>query len=298
VKSFKSVLKPFFRPVARRFVYPRIDQRIRVVIDEQSMVARTLPILLNHAESFAAAERENKRAQLALDHRVEDLERRMEFVRREILFELRRGGDRQVAPDAGVEAPQEPRIVNQGKLRAAGDDVRLNLGCGHIPLEGFLNVDARELNGVDIVANVHKLPFEADSVSQIHSAHLLEHFPLEDLKRTLLPYWYSLIRPGGEFSAIVPDAETMFAEYAAGNLPFEDLRRVTYGEQEYEGNFHFNMFSHDSLCECLREVGFVDVSLVASGRRNGVCYEMEVRAKKPLKTTPVEPGVLEPASSA
>ena len=33
-------------------------------------------------------------------------------------------------------------------------------------------------------------------MSEIYSAHLLEHFPEEELSRELLPYWYSLLRPG------------------------------------------------------------------------------------------------------
>jgi hypothetical protein len=297
VNKLKSSLKRLLRPIATRFVYPRLDQRIRVVMDGYGEVARHLPVLLNHASSFAAAERENKRARVALEQQLADMERRLEFVRREILFEMRRDGDRQVAPQVGTQGTVEPRVVNHAKLRAAGDDIRLNLGCGHIPLEGYLNVDARELEGVDIVADVRSLPFDADSLSCIHSAHLLEHFPSEELKRSLLPYWYSRLRPGGEFTAILPDSETMLAEYAAGNFPFEELRRVTYGEQEYEGNFHFNMFSQESVCAYLRDAGFVDVSMVATARRNGLCYEMEVTARKPAKK-PAGATLLEPASSA
>jgi hypothetical protein len=90
-----------------------------------------------------------------------------------------------------------------------------------------------------------------------------------------------LLRPGGEITAVVPDADTMLAEHAAGRFTFDELRQVTFGDQEYEGDFHFTMFSHESIVAVLREAGFDDVDVVADARRNGVCYEMEVRGVKP-----------------
>lgn len=261
--------------------------RVRAALEEQESITelrRNLPILLNYAESFATAQREARHRQEWLDERVARAEQRLEFVRREILFEMRRGHARDVPAEDVL-----PRIVHPGKVAGMGDDLRLNLGCGHLPLEGYVNVDARELDGVDVVADAGSLPFEPDSVAAIHSAHLLEHFPIEDLTRMLLPYWFSLLSPGGTFSAVVPDAETMLAEHAAGRMSFDDLRRVTYGEQEYEGNFHFNMFSQAMLCDLLRDTGFVNVALGVTGRRNGYCYEMEVRATKPARTVAREP---------
>jgi hypothetical protein len=70
----------------------------------------------------------------------------------------------------------------------------------------------------------------------------------------------------------------MLADFAAGEMPFDDLREVTYGLQEYDGDYHFNMFSRDQLSGLLREAGFVDVTFAFQGRRNGKCRDMEIRA--------------------
>jgi hypothetical protein len=156
----------------------------------------------------------------------------------------------------------------------------LNLGCGHIPLPGYLNVDRRELPGVDIVAEVGDLPLDPGEADEVHSAHLLEHFPQEQLRRQLLPYWYGLLKKSGVFTAIVPDAEAMIREYSAGAYPYGDLREVMYGGQDYDGDFHFNMFTPGSLAELLREAGFDDVQVIESGRRNGACFEFELSARK------------------
>lgn len=54
--------------------------------------------------------------------------------------------------------------------------MKLNLGAGATKIEGYLNVDILELEGVDIVCDVTKgLPLEKDSVDEIYAAHFVEH---------------------------------------------------------------------------------------------------------------------------
>jgi predicted SAM-dependent methyltransferase len=173
-------------------------------------------------------------------------------------------------------------VVSNGKLcemRKTG--IRLNLGCGHIPLDGFLNIDRRKLPGVDIVAEVDNLPFDNGEVSEIYSAHLIEHFPQEQLRRVLLIYWFNLLAPGGRFRAVAPDAHAMMNAYFAGAYQFEQLREVTFGGQDYDGDFHFNMLTTFSLTTLLKEAGFQDIIVVAENRVNGGCKEFEVSAVRP-----------------
>ncbi|EMH2963225.1 hypothetical protein V6G44_003667 [Burkholderia multivorans] len=218
-----------------------------------------------------------------LDDRVQVIDYllgRVEFVRRELMFEMRYGA-REIKSDGdAIEAKAE--ILSHDKLEAARrDGIRLNLGCGHLPLDNYLNVDRRALPGVDIVSEVDRLPFEKGELTEIFSAHLLEHFPEEQLRRELLPYFFGLLRTGGELKAIVPDAEAMIREYTKGVYPYEDLREVLYGGQDYDGDFHFNMFTPDSLVKLLTEAGFETPTILERGRKNGRCYEFEITAKKP-----------------
>ena len=50
----------------------------------------------------------------------------------------------------------------------------------------------------------------------------------------------------------------MLTEHAAGRMSFDDLREVTFGGQEYDGDFHFNMFSRAAICGLLEKAGFVE----------------------------------------
>ncbi len=247
-----------------------------------------LPELLGLWSSAGGTQR---RLQRQLDERaasleqhatsIEELWQRVEFVRREVLYELRYSDAERAAAPAG-DAP-EPHVVDPERVAAVTADagLRLNLGCGHLPMGDYVNVDMRELPGVDVVAPIDQLPFGDGTVEEIHSAHVLEHFPQEDLERRLLPYWRDKLRPGGVFRATVPDGVSMLDGHARGEIPFEDLRSVLYGGQEYEGDFHFTMFGAATLSALLEQAVFTDIEVEAEGRPNDICLELQIAARRP-----------------
>ena len=76
-------------------------------------------------------------------------------------------------------------MVNRDALEAS--PLRLTSVPAMSPMEGYVNVDMRELPGIDVVATVDDLPFEPGTLDEIFSSHTLEHFPQEVLRRQLLP---------------------------------------------------------------------------------------------------------------
>jgi len=305
----KRVIKPAVAPLLRRLhliderqgsldarwedlhhLVLRLNHAVIDVERRQATIEEQIPFVLNSISAQNAMARELRRAGLetnvsatsdvewtqqvsAIHERLAQVEARGEFIRREVMLELRHGPSRAKRSEA--------RIVRPDRVAELSGHLKVNLGCGHIPLADHLNVDVRELPGVDIVAEVGNLPFDSGTVARIHAAHLLEHFTSDELALRLLPYWLDLLAPGGQFVAVVPDTEAMLAEHSAGSRSFEDLAMVVFGGQEYEGDFHFAMFSRDSLTAALRAAGYDDVAITASGRRNGLCLEMEVVARRP-----------------
>jgi len=72
--------------------------------------------------------------------------------------------------------------------------VRLNLGCGRNPMEGFVNLDRQTLPGVDVVHDLEvlPLPFEDDTFEEIVGIDLIEHVSnalglMEELHRIAKP---------------------------------------------------------------------------------------------------------------
>lgn len=270
-----------------------VDQRQELVKVQQRLdiVEEHLPEVLSTISTARGTQRRFQRElddglRRAENHAasIQELWDRIEMVRRELMFELRynAGTGSGSGVPAGAEPAVEARIIDRDAVQAAVDagSLRLNVGCGHIPMADYINVDARELPGVDVLADVADLPFEEGAVDEIHSAHLLEHFPEEQLTRQLLPYWRSRLRPGGVLRAVVPDAAAMLAGHADGSVSFEDLRAVLYGGQEYEGDFHFTMFTAASLGNLLERSGFENVTVEAQGRPNDICLELQVSARR------------------
>lgn len=241
-------------------------------------IARQLEIL---AQAVVVLQRgvftEVRRASV-LDATMNSLKDRLELVRCELFEEIRSVSP---APASGKEKPAS-HVLNQKKFgdAIARNDIRLNVGCGHKPLADYINVDLRNLPGVDVVADIRDLPVLRGTVTEIRAAHLLEHFTELELKKSILPYWHAVLASQSTLRLVVPDAIAMFQALGAGEMPFAMLREVTFGAQDYGEDFHYTMFSESSLGALLQEAGFIHVETVATNRVNGNCREMEILARK------------------
>ncbi len=93
------------------------------------------------------------------------------------------------------------------------EKLRINLGAGREPLDGYINTEWYELSGIDLVHNLLFLPypFDDESAQIIRMWDVLEHmpshmpdgrsFPIEFLNEV----WRILI-PSGRLLLHVPDA--------------------------------------------------------------------------------------------
>lgn len=260
-----------------------VNHRQIVSVSDNNNLVKSVPVVVRKlTRDIHALQQEMTGANGRLNNNASSLEYlfgRVEFVRRELMFEMRYGASSVMDKKKSFET--ETQIISREKVEDAKvSGIRLNLGCGHVPLDGYLNVDRRALPGVDIVAEIDALPFEKNQVAEISSAHMLEHFPQEELRRNLLPYWFSLLKSGGKFRAIVPDAEGMIQAYHSNEYTFDRLREVTFGGQDYDGDFHYNMMTTESLRTLLEEAGFSGFTVLAKNRENGGCKEFEIVASR------------------
>lgn len=196
----------------------------------------------------------------------------------EIAMDVRAGADAH-APSASDTLP-EPRVPDAAgyarKTAAMPGGLRVNLGCGDKPMDGYINVDLREHPGVDVVADIRRLPFAPGSVAEVMSAHLVEHFREHVFRTRVLPVWRDLLREGGAVRIVCPDWAAMLARQGDGRLPLADFTHITFGGQDYVGNDHFAMYTPETLSELLRSCGFQRTEVVARDRMNAGCPEMEV----------------------
>jgi predicted SAM-dependent methyltransferase len=167
------------------------------------------------------------------------------------------------------------------KLLAMEGNLKINIGSGHRILENYINIDYRELPGVDIVCDVTELPFAQNSIAELASSHLIEHFREYEFINRILPHWFSMIEEGGSIRVICPNWEAMMEKLNSGEMSLSRFKELTFGGQEYEGNDHFSMYTPKTLRDVLTGVGFEEPELIVVDRDNGGCPEMELLAKKP-----------------
>lgn len=133
------------------------------------------------------------------------------------------------------------------KKPAPDEPVRLNLGSGEVPLEGYVNLDAKTDD------QIYPLKAYADgSVDEVRASHVLEHFP-HGAVVNVVREWVRVLKPGGVLKIAVPDLETIARLYLAGeNAP---IQGYLMGGQVDQYDFHRAVFDAEALEEVLRACG-------------------------------------------
>jgi ubiquinone/menaquinone biosynthesis C-methylase UbiE len=83
--------------------------------------------------------------------------------------------------------------------------IKLDIGCGPNPKEGFDGVDCIKFPAVKHVVKLgsRPLPFAAGSVDEIHSSHFLEHLTQEE-RCFFMNDVYRVLKPTGSMALVVP----------------------------------------------------------------------------------------------
>lgn len=128
--------------------------------------------------------------------------------------------------------------------------MRLNLGSGPLPLEGYTNVDAHL--PADVRGDIRELEFS--DVEEVRLDHLLEHIPHGQTAQVLNRI-HGWMRPGGVLCVEVPDMAAIMENPRATWLT--DI----YGTQSHEGETHLAGFDEHTLSHAIVSAGFSIVSL-------------------------------------
>jgi predicted SAM-dependent methyltransferase len=163
---------------------------------------------------------------------------------------------------AAVTALLRPWARHRVRRLMASGPIRLNLGSGSIPREGYVNVDFAGAPA-DLTWDLRRgIPFEDDSVEAVYSSHVFEHIPLAG-GLELLSESYRVLRPGTPIRIVVPDAGVLLGSYSGTNddswaqefpTPMLAVNRLFYEHR------HCAMYDAELLIAALQAVGFIDVS--------------------------------------
>jgi len=101
-------------------------------------------------------------------------------------------------------------------------------GAGGVVPQGYFNVDLVEMDGVDIVADIERLPFVNESITAIDCDAVLEH--VRDASGAVAEL-HRVLQPGGYLHVVVPFCQAFHA------YPSDYRRWTTEGLKQLLGQF-------------------------------------------------------------
>lgn len=106
------------------------------------------------------------------------------------------------------------------RFRAAAEGVILNIGSGNqLRQPHTVNVDMMDYENVDIVCDIHYLPFQDNSIDAVMSLAVLEH--VREPSRVLAEV-HRVLKPGGAILSVIPFMQPFHAsphDYQRYTLP-------------------------------------------------------------------------------
>jgi len=164
-------------------------------------------------------------------------------------------------------------------MTASTDPVRLNLGAGGVPIQGWENLDRKTGD------EIFPLGRQPASVDVIRASHVLEHFPHESIQ-SVVNDWVASLKPGGLLQIAVPDFELIARAYLAGaEIP---VQGYVMGGQVDSDDFHRAIFDREVLTDVLRDAGLVRVSDWTSEIQDcaALPISLNLQARKPPARLP------------
>lgn len=172
---------------------------------------------------------------------------------------------------------------------------RLNLGCGDKILPGYINVDVVESRldrKPDVICDLHKLtPFEDNSVDEILSVHVVEHFWRWEVV-DVLKEWVRVLKPGGKMILECPNilsaAHELLRnpELACGPGP-EGQRSmwVFYGDPKWKDSYMVHRWGYTplSLARIMHEAGLAQLRQEPAEFKLREPRDMRVVGEKPSR---------------
>jgi len=167
--------------------------------------------------------------------------------------------------------------------------LKLYLGCGPFPIhpqhsaimgfkdeksffEEWIMVDKYVKQANTENWDALDLPVEDNSIDAIYNSHLLEHFPHPQIP-SILKYWHSKLKTGGELIINVPDMAWIAKQITKLDNGYlldgyyntmegeHGLQQCIYGSHAHEGEIHKAGYIESTLRKLLEDAGFKEVTI-------------------------------------
>jgi len=166
-------------------------------------------------------------------------------------------------------------------LAGAGEK-KLQIGCGKVLLDGWLNSDIRQdIPGVCYLDATNSFPIPDSTFDYVFSEHIIEHLPY-DGGASMLRESFRILKPGGKVRIATPDLKKILALYS-GQPTAEQERYIHWSVDKHLGNIgiyapqfvinnffdswgHRFIFDVPTLSALLKSIGFTEVTERSPGQ--------------------------------
>lgn len=163
------------------------------------------------------------------------------------------------------------------------ESMRLQIGDGLPPREGWRRVASAQDGCVDFVGDVRILSTFADeSCAEILASHVLQRLPPQDMLPVLNDI-HRILVPGGTLYLSVPDFDELAALFSSSELSNADkfqVMRTMFGTQDTDRDMNRSGLGFDFLVDYLADVGFDSVEHVESFGLFGDAKELTVCGRR------------------
>ena len=143
-------------------------------------------------------------------------------------------------------------------------EVKLNLACGQMYLDGYINVDNKSMyHGnmkVDVVSDIFTMEWENNSVSEILLSHFAMYISYQEMS-VLLKRWYNWLRRGGrliiETGNVKSIAKTILDSNDPNIINGPNGVMQLFGWETTAG--HKWAWCPETLNQLMLEAGFIDI---------------------------------------
>jgi hypothetical protein len=149
--------------------------------------------------------------------------------------------------------------------------IKLHLGCGEKYLEGYINIDfPQDAHTVitpkaDILADFRTLTYEKNTVDEIRSHHVFEHYSRAQALQ-LLFQWRDWLKPEGTLVIETPDFSRALLQYFFGSYKTKsEIGRHIFGSHEAGWANHYDYWDKKKYKVILKQLGFHRIHFVQRG---------------------------------
>jgi predicted SAM-dependent methyltransferase len=166
--------------------------------------------------------------------------------------------------------------------------LRLHLGCGECSLPGYINIDyppsehtVQQTSAADIFANIITLQYPSQTIDEIRSHHVFEHFNRQTAL-ALLCNWHQALKIGGTLVIETPDfeesAKLIISDYSLSYTEKQAILRHIFGSHEAAWAVHCDGWYQEKFLHILSLFEFEEITIAHSRYLN--LYNITVTAKK------------------